>query len=56
MSNKTRIEPRERIQQKSVSFHRRQIDFFDEHPEFKPDLYCRAAVDEQIKLIDTEFL
>ena len=45
-----------KITQKSVGFHLRQILFFAEHPEFKPDPFCRKAVDEQIKLIDPTYL
>lgn len=51
-----RVEPRERIKQRSVGFNSRQIDFFDEYPEFNPDEICRKAVEEQIKLIDPTFL
>ena len=46
----------ERIVQRSIGFARRQFDFFDKYPDFKPDSYCRNAIDEQIKLIDTQFL
>jgi len=31
------------------------IVFFAEHPEFKPDTFCRKAVDDQIKLIDPKY-
>ena len=48
--------PRERVVQRSIGFKFRQIEFFNEHPEFKPDLYCRKAIDDQIKLIDETFL
>lgn len=46
----------ERIIQRSVGFKRRQIDFFAEYPDFKPDSFCRKIVDEQISLIAPEFL
>ena len=46
----------EQITQKSVGFHFRQKLFFNEHPEFRPDPYCRQAVDEQIAKIDPRFL
>jgi hypothetical protein len=29
--------------------------FFNKYPDFKPDEYCRNAIDAQIKLIDEEF-
>jgi len=51
-----RVEPREMIVQKSVGFRFRQRKFFNKYPNFRPDEYCRKAVDEQIKLIDEEFL
>jgi len=51
-----RVEAREMIVQKSVGFRFRQREFFNKHPNFRPDEYCRRAVDEQIKLIDPEFL
>ena len=41
----------ERIVQRSIGFNFRQIIFFNEHPDFKPDIFCRKAIDEQIKLI-----
>jgi hypothetical protein len=50
MSNKVRINPEEKIVQRSIGFNFRQIRFFNEYPDFKPDKYCRDAVDEQIKL------
>ena len=53
---KQRINPEEKIVQRSIGFNFRQIRFFNEHPEFKPDTYCRDAVDAQIKLIDQNFL
>jgi len=51
-----RVEPDKKILQKSIGFNFRQHRFFNEHPEFKPDVFCREAVDEQIKLIDDSFL
>jgi len=51
-----RVEPREKILQKSIGFNFRQHEFFNMYPDFKPDRYCREAVDEQIKLIDPTFL
>lgn len=50
------IDFREKIMNRSIGFNYRQIEFFNTHPEFKPDLYCRNAVDEQIRLIDTTYL
>lgn len=51
-----RVKPRERVTQRSIGFKQRQIEFFNKYPDFKPDLYCRETIDEQIKLIDPEFL
>jgi hypothetical protein len=51
-----KINPEEKIVQRSVGFKFRQIRFFNEHPEFKPDIYCRDSVDAQIKQIDPKFL
>ena len=56
MGNKIRINPEDKIVQRSIGFNFRQIRFFNEHPDFKPDLYCRLAVDDQIKQIDPKFL
>lgn len=51
-----RVDPRERIKQRSIGFNNRQIDFFDEYPEFNPDEICRKAINSQITLIDSRFL
>ena len=51
-----RIKPMDRITQRSIGFNLRQILFFADHPDFKPDKFCRNAIDEQIKLIDPKFL
>jgi len=32
-----KINPRERIIQRSIGFNFRQIEFFNDYPEFKPD-------------------
>jgi len=45
----------ERIVQRSIGFNFRQVCFFNKYPDFKPDDYCRKAVDEQINIIDAEF-
>jgi len=45
-----------RIVQRSIGFNKRQIDFFYEYPDFKPDAFCRKAIDEQITQIDPNFL
>lgn len=47
-----RCEPMEKIVQRSIGFTLKQILWFAEHPEFKPDIFCREAVDEQVKLIE----
>ena len=44
-----RVKPKEKIVQKSVGFKFRQIEFFNENPDFKPDKFCRLAIDNQIK-------
>lgn len=46
----------ERIVQRSIGFNFRQILFFNEHPNFKPDTFCRDAIDKQIAMIDNKFL
>ena len=51
-----KINPEDKIVQRSVGFNFRQIRFFNEYPDFKPDMFCRKAIDEQIKLIDNKFL
>ena len=51
-----RIKPMNKITQRSVGFHLYQILFFAEHPNFRPDQFCRQSIDEQIKLIDPSFL
>lgn len=45
-----------KIVQRSIGFELRQILFLAEHPDFKPDKFCRKILDEQIKIIDPEFL
>lgn len=50
-----RVKSAEKIIQRSIGFNMRQIMFFEEHPDFKPDTYCRKAVDEQIELIDPKY-
>ena len=46
----------ERIFQRSIGFNFRQVLFFTEHPDFKPDKFCRDAIDNQIGIIDNKFL
>lgn len=53
---KKRVEPREKIVQRCIGFNFRQVEFFNEYPEFKPDEYCRKIVDEQIKQVNKKFL
>lgn len=48
--------PDNKIVQRSIGFHFRQIRFFNKYPEFKPDEFCRASIDEQIGIIDSNFL
>ncbi len=49
------VKESEKIVQKGIGFHKRQIEFFKEYEDFSPDKLCRAVVDEQIDLIDTKF-
>jgi len=51
-----KVNPREKITQRSIGFNHRQIEFFDKFPDFKPDKFCRDIVDEQIKLLEPIFL
>jgi len=51
-----KIKPMNKITQRSVGFNLRQILFFAENPDFKPDMFCRKAVDDQIRLIDPKYL
>lgn len=51
-----RVSRRERIIQKTIGLHSRQLDFFDEHPEFDVNKLVREKLDEQIALIDGEYL
>lgn len=51
-----RVEPRNKIMQRGIGFNFRQHEFFNRYRDFKPDSYCRAAIDMQIKIIDPEFL
>jgi len=48
-------DPEMAIVQKTVGFHFYQRKFFMKYPDFKPDKYCRKAIDEQIRLIDPSF-
>ena len=50
------IKPMQKIVQRSVGFNLRQILFFAENSDFKPDKFCRKAVDDQIALIDPSYL
>jgi len=53
---KNRINPEEKIVQRSIGFKFRQIRFFNQYLEFKPDEFCRQAIDAQIEMIDKKFL
>ena len=50
------VEPMKRILQKSIGFEMRQHLFMAEHRDFKPDLFCRKAIDDQIAEIDPQYL
>ncbi len=51
-----KVEVKERVVQRSIGFRFRQIEFFDKYPEFKPDEFCRKAIDDQISQVDPDFL
>ena len=51
-----KINPMDKITQRSVGFNLRQLLFFAQYRDFKPDKFCREAIDEQIKLIDPNYL
>ena len=51
-----RINPREKVQQKSICFKTRQIMFLNAYPKFNPHIFCQKAIDEQIKYIDKNYL
>ena len=51
-----KVNPMEKVLQKSISFPFRQHLFFARFPDFKPDEFCRQAVDKQISLLDPSFL
>jgi hypothetical protein len=51
-----RVDPMQKIVQRSVGFNFRHHLFFAKYRDFKPDTFCRNAIDEQIKLIDPTYL
>jgi len=51
-----RVDPKEKIMQRSIGFYMRQHLFMAKYPEFKPDKYCREAIDKQIAMIDPKYL
>jgi hypothetical protein len=51
-----KINPEDKIVQRSIGFNFRQIRFFNEYPQFKPDKFCRDSIDAQIREIDSKFL
>ena len=51
-----KIDPMNKIAQKSVGFHLRQLLFLAKHPNFRPDPHFRKEFDEQIAEIDTFYL
>lgn len=50
------VKSSEKISQRMIGFHKRQLDFFKEYEDFSPDKLCRDLVDDQINLIDPNFL
>ena len=55
-SKMKKVKPRDRIVQKTIGLYYRQIQFFDEYPEFDVNKLVREKLDEQIKLIDETYL
>ena len=51
-----KVNPLEKVSQRSVGFPFRHHLFFAEYPDFKPDSFCRKAVDDQIAKINTRYL
>ena len=49
-------DPEDRISQRSIGFTYRQFSFLNKYPDFRPDSYCREALDQQIAQIDPQFL
>ena len=50
------VKSSELIIQRPIGFHSRQLKFFEEYPDFNPDRFCRDTVEEQISIIDPNFL
>jgi len=51
-----RIDPSKKVMQRSIGFKFYHMKFFADYPDFKPDKYCREAIDKQIKLINGSYL
>lgn len=51
-----KVDIKEKIVQRTIGFNFRQIEFFDKYPDFKPDIFCRKSIDEQIVQIDKSYL
>ena len=51
-----RVKSGEKIVQRSVGFHLRQILFIEKYPDFKPDKFLRIEMDNQISQVDPTFL
>jgi hypothetical protein len=47
--------PKLKVMQRCIGFKFYHMDFFNNHPEFKPDKYCCDIIDEQIRIIDPVF-
>ena len=50
------VKQTELIIQRPIGFYKRQLDFFKAHPDFSPDRLCRDTVEEQISIIDPNYL
>ncbi len=50
------VKESEKVIQKSVGFYKRQLEFIKVHKDFDINKLCRDKLDEQIKLIDNNYL
>jgi len=51
-----KVKLRDKIVQRCIGFCVRQMEFFEAYPDFKPDTFCRMAIDNQIREIDDKYL
>ena len=50
------VKHRDRISTISIGLNNRQIEFFEEYPQFDKSNFIRKCIDDQIKLIDRLYL